>query len=751
MVFTSFSQPTNRFGFDFYDNIPVQKNGSLLEMPWVGGFNNPQFSKIDLDMDGVEDLFVFERSTNSIHPFLFVGTPGNPQYKYAPEYIKYFPGLRNWVLLRDYNCDGKKDIFANTPGGIQVFKNVSDDTLKFINVSNNSYLMTTHYGNYINLYVSSVDIPSITDIDGDGDLDILCFGLAGSAVQYHKNMSVENYGVCDSLEFEVVNDCWGRFTENSNNSNINLYDTLNYPCNGTTITNPQISINDEENRYSRHVGSTMLAFDENGSGVMDLILGDVDQTYLTLLNNGGIIPNTNSAMVTADASFPSYDQPVDVMLFPAPFYEDIDNDGEKDLIVSSNLQLNFSTIEDSWDNNNIWYYKNTGATNNPQFSFQENAFLQKDMIEVGRGAYPVLFDYNGDGLKDLFISNSTTSWPDISIKKTQIGLYENIGTATNPQFDFVSDNYSNIRQQNLGNDLAFNFGDLDGDGVEDMVLGNSAGELYWIENSGTGTGNAVFTNAAQVLNDKNGNPITVPGNAFPVLIDIDRNGTLDLIVGDVFGKLYYYSNTNSSGFDFTFETGTFGNVDVSRPNESFGYASPHFVDLNGDYQLFLGSRYGEIFYYNDIENNLGGTFNKVDTNVMVHHIGRRTNIWIEDLNGDDYFEAFLGNFRGGVELYRESDSITLSLDEHLNIAQPWCSIFPNPAKDEINISLSSSDSKSSEQTKVLLFDLNGALVRENSFFGNRHVLNTTNIENGIYILVVHAKSQILRQKVMLQH
>lgn len=65
----------------------------------------------------------------------------------------------------------------------------------------------------VNLYVSSIDIPAIEDVDGDGDLDIITFSILGSQVEYHKNLSMERYGDCDSLDYELRNKCWGFFTE----------------------------------------------------------------------------------------------------------------------------------------------------------------------------------------------------------------------------------------------------------------------------------------------------------------------------------------------------------------------------------------------------------------------------------------------------------------------------------------------------------------------------------------------------------
>ena len=96
------------------------------------------------------------------------------------------------------------DIFAYTSGakigsGIAVYKNTSTTSLSFslaTNIIESSFPL-----GFTNLFVSSVDIPAIDDIDNDGDLDILTFGLISPTVEYHKNLSLEKYGTCDSLDF----------------------------------------------------------------------------------------------------------------------------------------------------------------------------------------------------------------------------------------------------------------------------------------------------------------------------------------------------------------------------------------------------------------------------------------------------------------------------------------------------------------------------------------------------------------------
>ncbi|MBL0072970.1 MAG: hypothetical protein IPP34_14690, partial [Bacteroidetes bacterium] len=75
--------------------------GTTLKNPWVGGFNAPIFSEIDMNGDGRKDLFVFEKDGNRISTFINQGTPNTVDYVYAPEYAKKFPvSMHDWVLLK---------------------------------------------------------------------------------------------------------------------------------------------------------------------------------------------------------------------------------------------------------------------------------------------------------------------------------------------------------------------------------------------------------------------------------------------------------------------------------------------------------------------------------------------------------------------------------------------------------------------------------------------------------------------------
>ena len=193
------------FGADAQDLqrmiIDVFEDGQQLRFPLSGGLKSPQFSEVDLNGDGVQDLFIFDKAGNVKLPFINKGTDDEVDYDYAPFYGRGFPELADWVLLRDYNKDGIMDIFTQYPNqaisGIVVFtgrfanNRLEFDRFNFPQTSANIIPIPTGGGMFTQLFVSQEDIPGIDDINGDGDLDILTFSDAGGVVYLYENQSVE--------------------------------------------------------------------------------------------------------------------------------------------------------------------------------------------------------------------------------------------------------------------------------------------------------------------------------------------------------------------------------------------------------------------------------------------------------------------------------------------------------------------------------------------------------------------------------
>jgi len=197
--------------------VPFEVNGQELENPLIGGFNDPQFSSVDLNDDGTLDLFVYDRIGNVALTFINNGTSNQVDYTYAPEYSKNFPKVTNWALMRDYDNDGIMDLFASAPPGLPgviVFSGyyeagkIAFNQVPFNGVGSNVVPFETS-GGLTNIYVSSQDIPAIDDVDGDGDLDILSFGVNGGYIFHHENRSVERGFGTDSLQFVMKTTCLG--------------------------------------------------------------------------------------------------------------------------------------------------------------------------------------------------------------------------------------------------------------------------------------------------------------------------------------------------------------------------------------------------------------------------------------------------------------------------------------------------------------------------------------------------------------
>jgi len=389
------------FGFEKrYDVLVYDSLGSPLENPWAGGMNACQFGAIDLDGDGISDLVVFDRNGNRTLTYRNTGIAGQSSYVFDAELATMLPRFDDWVIFADYNMDGRSDIFAYSKGfaGIKVYRNTGNiDRLFDLVVS--PYLKSFQGNGYVNVLVTYADYPAIKDIDNDGDLDLLTFWGLGSFVEFHQNESMERYGTADSLIFRKTKTCWGQFAE-SDESNIIYLDTC-FEQKQTQETTAGIAAR-QYPRYKsdpKHTGSTFMIFDNNGDGLPDLLLGDVDYTSPALLTNGGT-PD-EAFMINHTFAFPPNNDSINLLSFPVMSYLDVNNDGKKDLIVAP---FDPSLVK-AQNLNNIWLYQNKGQTNMPDFELTTKSFLQDEMLDFGAGAVPVFFDYNTDGLMDIVVGN----------------------------------------------------------------------------------------------------------------------------------------------------------------------------------------------------------------------------------------------------------------------------------------------------------------------------------------------------------
>ena len=705
----------------YRDTLSVFDNGVQLLNPWAGGLNYSSFSQIDLNFDGKDDIVAFDKICNSggkLRAYLNFGTVGVKKYKHSPEYQDKLPQLSVWTLFFDYNQDGKSDIFTYTTGGIKVFKNTS--TASVLSFSLASALLESNYAplgppSVSNIYCSPVGLPGISDIDGDGDLDILTYSVLGIKMEYHKNMSMELYGNSEHLEYNMVDDCWGDIQE----SNCEVYlSQCPYPKLFHKETNENIS-------KIAHSGSCIMCFDNDGDGDKDLILGDVSCTTVEYVDNVGTKNNSHIGDTTKlYPNFPNKGNTTVIKMnsFPCTYYLDVDNDGKKDLIASPN------TTAGAENNESVWYYKNTSSTPTVNFVIQKKNFLQEDMIELGEGAYPVLFDADADGKKDLIIGN--LGFYSANTNKSRISYYRNIGTYTTPSFSLITKDYQNLSSYNLYS-MAPTFGDLDNDGDQDLLIGSTSGRVHYFENI-AGTGNpAIF--GKYISNYQN---ILGSNFVYPQLYDIDKNGTLDVLLGSQNGKIALWKNIGTpSAPSFTQQSTFLGNISVKQYGYSTGFSMPFMYNDAGVTKLIVGSEIGNLYLYDNIDGNILGAYNKVDTTLFKINEGTRCSPFFEDITNDGKRDLVLGNQAGGLAFFNSSNIYGVGINDMDN-SLTKVNIYPNPCSDKIIVAI---NDNTNEERMIRIIDVLGKEVYLNYTYNKTIEINCSNFSKGIYITTVVSK------------
>lgn len=700
-----------QFTYFLDQDIPVEQlTGEALTLPWAGGLNAAQINTMDLDGDGADDLVIFDRTANKVITFL----SRDNQYVPAHGYEDLFPeGVSNWLLLRDYNCDGKKDIFTGDILGIKVFRNVTTDAgnlqweqhlfYRGADVPKSDVVLTQGFSTKVNLQLQIDDLPSISDVDGDGDLDILNVQYAGYSVEFHKNLSVENNWSCDSLEFERITRTWGEFRDCE--CGVFAYDGTACPP-------------DAGGRTKHAGGKSLLALDFNGDQQQDLLFSDADCTLLYALPNEG---TTLNPVINTANSFPQTN-PVNFVVFPAAFYEDVDFDGKKDLIATPNLfareylNTNFQ--------HSVWFYKNTGTASHPAFSLVERNFLQNQMIDVGDNAVPAFADLDGDGDFDMFISNHS------SVAFTSaVYLYENTGWPAAPSFRLVNDDYLGFSTSRFYN-LRIQFADMDSDQTPDLVFTATSFDDY-------STQLYYFPNKSKSHLDYDGVslravPFSLTSTENVSITDVNEDGLPDILAGRSEGNLEYWKNSGIEGDPlFVLEEERFLGFDISTIRQNLASAAAD-LDADGKADLIIGDQSGNLSLISDFR-GAGATVPLAEKNILFNplagvygdkNLGGRVWPAVVNLFNSDKPVIAAGNALGGVHLLRHDEGRSLPEEPVLNI-------YPNPiARSEVlNIQVD-------RQGTLQVYSLLGQAISTPVFVKANQVQHYTlpSLASGLYLL-----------------
>lgn len=707
--------------------LPVSNAQKTFSDPFTGGMKCPQYSETDVNNDGITDIYVFDRVGNIHSVYLGKRKMAGEEkvnYVFSPEYVTHFPPAESWVLLRDYDKDGISDFFAysDIPGvdGIQVWKGFYNENkmlaFKRINFKApyNIIFFPLFVGGQSNLYVTRIDIPALDDIDGDGDLDIVTFNINGGFAEFYRNESVEKNFKNDSLLFRLDSQCWGGFYESGSSTRIDFS-----PAPGICykITPGELAGN------LRHSGSTLLTLDLDGDGDKELFLGDISFPNITLLTNGG---NAKTAwMNKQDNYFPMYDFPVDLPSFPASFALDVNQDSLKDLIFAPNAIFN------SIDEGAFLYYKNIGTKDKAVFTLVEKNFLTDNTLDIGKGASPTFADINGDGLLDMVVGNYG-NFKEPGVYPSGLFYFENNGSYAKPSFILKDSNFLSLNRFNsVSRDFSPVFADMDGDGDEDVLIGDESGQLFYGENmAGKGKPLKIDQFVYPFMD------IDVGLYATPFIFDVNTDGLPDLLVGERGGNINYFQNIGSksrpffdANADIMPNANRWGGVNTNKPGYLNGSTAPIMFYTSEGLRLLTGSDDKGLLLYEVSEANQ--KFNLIENGLNSLKNGFQVKPALADLNNDGLYELLVGNARGGLQLYQTSwKKLTTNTKEINNAAEEQIIVYPNPSDDFIHLKYASANSFS--KGKISIFDVLGRCLLQWKNYIENSPINISTLPNGFY-------------------
>lgn len=706
-----YSEAATGQNFKFYVSNTVKflkANGTdSFAMPFTGGFNAPQISNIDLNADGKQDIYVFDRAGNKSLTFLRKGNG----FEHTPYYDGKFPQMTDWALLRDFDADGKPDIYTEvsrergalvdtvqevTISGLRILRNISDSKLKFKQLSNQVQdtggMISGFPVDKSNIYINYTDIAGIGDIDNDGDADILPFVQASLSPYYYENYFKNKHNFTyshDSTRFIWRDQCWGYM----------MYDRT-YLTNtfelGLKKSDMSSCFYQMYEKHSKHTNNTVCIMDYNGDGTQDLIYGDGGFNNLLLLTNGRHLNSLGrDSIISQDTMFPSNTTRANFIVFPVAYYVDVDADGTNELLVTTNEPLAAKS------QNNIWLYENTGTTAKPVLSYVgNNFFLYDETIDLGTRSSPTLVDIDQDGDEDLIVATNG-DFDKTKYFNDRLVWYKNVGKAAGRSvYQLADTNFLMLSKDTPIMGMSPVFADMNGDGKKDLILGEMNGNMLYYINNSSGTS---FSFTLQTRNFGN---IDAGSYASPAVYDMDKDGDLDLVVGTRNGFLRYYAN-NGSPVNPQFASSptidslgkvlvnhTYTNIYGDKTTDVLGYATPVIYDLDGDNnpEIICGSLYGNVYVYTNVNLTPGSTFTKLE-NLFVDYsdstyakpitFGNQSRPCIGLFDEDSKPDMLVGNIRGGLTFYGSKTEGGVGMEEF--DPSRHFTLYPNPATDQVTL------------------------------------------------------------------
>jgi hypothetical protein len=485
-----------------------------------------------MDGDGDYDL-IAERPYSYIRLYHNTGTAASPRFEVAGDTLRdvegrpIFADRQNIANAADIDCNGLMDLFlGRVDGTITRYEETQQadgavPRFRFVTDRFEGIEIVAAFGGSMRHGANSM---YFADVDEDGDLDLFWGDFFEAGVLF-----IQNQGTCPSPNLRGEPQPLRRADgETILTSGYNVPVLIDIDGDGDLdlfmgiiggAFNPNATAADNFHFYERtaagfelrttrflngiDVGSeSTVAFgDIDGDGDVDMLVGNrIDaaagqRARLYVFRSEGSAREPRFRLADTLDLAPSYHY--------APVLADLTGDGRLDLLLGT------------W-NDGVLFFANGGTPQRPQWG-QDSARTVR--LTRGSNTTPALVDIDGDGDLDLFVGEASGT----------LNFYRNSGSASEPQFELVSDEFDGI---DVGRRSHPAFADLDGDGDFDMVVGREEGGGVVFMNAGSRTEPRFVRDDSALL--------PLPPLGSPVLVDLDGDGSPELVSGNLSGGIFYF-------------------------------------------------------------------------------------------------------------------------------------------------------------------------------------------------------------------
>lgn len=385
--------------------------------------------------------------------------------------------------------------------------------------------------------------------------------------------------------------------------------------------------------------SSMAMADFDNDGLTDVLLCGRYEAYALYENRCIIYKNEGEGEFSELPNLPFAD-----FRTAQVFVDDVDNDGDADIVMAESPQLNIDYT--------LRVYLNDGLAN-----FELN---QSFSLETGQGRPYVLADLNADGYKDIFITQKNDD-EEIIYLNNGSGVFESVNYSIYPEGEIIKVTVADFDQNGFNDILAYGFDD----------------------NANSSRVSIFYNDGAEYTPDL-GVPFfeEASGNFHAADLDNDGDTDITILMSQPFPEEAYWTVYLNDG------TGSFEETSISVEYEiGFQYVD---LDMDGDLDVFIPAIETSRIYLNDGF----GEFEEVEHGLKTILRSSSNRFFDFDNDGDlDFLTAgYLGNSIYRTWLYENQGDL---------IFEPR---HPHDLYDDFGVNAHFADFDGDEDNDALVFD-----------------------------------------------